>query len=116
MATAEQLIAMLRGLVTQTELGNVKWQERGGGGTYRWTGSTASVGLEAVDGDGMFPIRLSIYDANGRRVHSWVTEETTEDGGARMWDDLVRRLWDLVHNARDPVISILKDLDALPPF
>ncbi len=116
MASAMDLFKMVRALTRQTELGNIRWTEESQGGDYLWTGTSASVELEAVDLDYSFPIKFSVYDGSGILYGRWVTHAETELGEGKAWDDEVRKLWAVVHKVRDPVSDILKDLEALPPF
>lgn len=114
MATGAQLFSMIRSLITQTELGNVRWDEIEPY-VHRFVGSGSAAQIESVDRDGDFPLRFSVLNSDGSRFKSWITDFRTSGDGGRQWDDQVRKLWHLV-SQKDPVVTLLEDLENLPPF
>lgn len=102
-------------LIEQTTYGNIVWEEIGPW-LYRYSGSHSHVILDSRDDDGDFPLRIGFYLDGEETGEVYVTNENSEPSEIA-WDSRVRQLWQLVApERRDPVLSLIEDLERLPPF
>lgn len=115
MPRRNDIFALLDMLIEQTRFGNVKWQPTDEPFEWRFRGTEASVVLSTVDKDGELPVRLSIRNKDGRRASSWVVSDLSTSEEAA-FDTRVRELFRLVSTQEDPVASLIRDLDNMPPF
>jgi hypothetical protein len=109
------IFEMLDKLIQQTEFGNAKWERTDRAHEWAFQGTNALVKLTSVDSDGDFPIRLSIHDERGRQLNAWIVQYYSEPNEEE-FDSRVRTLWALVSSANDRILSLIRDLDNMPPF
>lgn len=114
MAEADGIFRLLDKLIEQTEFGNLEWTSQSPF-EWSWRGTEAAIVLRSVDGDGDYPVRISILDKHGAVASSWIVLHTSTPE-ERAFDNRVRRLWEIVSSGRSAIASLLKDLDDLPPF
>jgi hypothetical protein len=117
MPTSLQAIKMLQALVEQTRLGNARWERLDSPTqTYSWVAGEAAIVLRAANEAGRYPVTLEVWSlGNDAPTYSWNTHETSNAEEVQ-WDELVRELWSLVSEVDDPVITLLRHLDSMPPF
>lgn len=115
MADSRTVFEFLDRLIEQTRYGNVRWVPTSSPWEYQWSGTEASVFIKSMDEDGLLPVGIAITNADGIRVNSWVVN-TESAPGEREFDRRVQELWSLVADEHDPVASLLRDLNNLPPF
>lgn len=111
-----QIFTLLDKLIEQTRFGNATWIPTDSEYEYEFNGSAASVRITSIDSDGLYPIGIAILNQDGNRVRYWVVEGRSENPSEEAFDNRARALWELVVSQTDPVSSLIRDLDAMPPF
>ena len=111
----ESVFTLLDKLIEQTGFGNVKWMPTENRGEWNFRGTEASVMLTSVDKDNQLPVVLSIYNKDGRRTSSWLVDFHSAPGEEE-FDERVRQLFIAIRTAHDPVSSLIRDLENMPPF
>lgn len=113
--SGQAVFTLLDKLIEQTKFGNVQWVPGPEPYSWRFRGTEAAVILASVDKDGDLPVRLTIINKAGRRTNSWeVGFQSSPEEEA--FDVRVRELFRMVLSQGDPVGSLIRDLDNMPPF
>jgi len=113
-ASATGIFRLLDELISQTKLRNITWEPEGLW-TFEYRGSDAKVVLASIDQDGELPLSIEISSLTSGVRNIWKVE-LVSGPSERAFDDKVRELWGLVSNQHDPIASLLRDLENLPPF
>lgn len=136
MAAPETVARWLDLLIAQTSFGNVRWAERWSGDGWQYAATDSVVEIFPRDGDGDLPYILKVSSLNGSQANAWTAYGSGigAEGETPSWDWIqdpgapeaapewlasrVRNLWEVVNEqvGTDPVVSMLTDLEALPPF
>lgn len=115
MAQGNVVFDLLDRLLDQTRLGNVSWVATQRNFEWRFNGSEASIVLSSVDEDGYPPLSLAILNKDGRQTSSWTVSIVSEPDEEE-FDSRVRELFTIVSSSNNPMLSLIRDLDNLPPF
>ena len=109
------IFRLLDMVIDQTRMGNVKWETAEKPYEYRFRGTEAAITLTSIDRDGELPVRFSIFDKLGKIAGSWIVEFNGPSEESE-FDTRVQLLWSLVISQEDPVASLIRDLENMPPF
>jgi len=103
----DQVWTLLRTLIRRTDRGELRWKSGSSETEFLLPGTSGSVVVASVDNDGRHPFELSLVNAEGVAVESWVTvegNETTE------WHEEVETLYEGARRAALGSTTVVKDL------